>query len=362
MSYSSHGECVSVGVRAHVLFGRLLSHDDYMRFLSSDTVPELVKKLKTTSYAKALEKAPSEPHRREVEALIKADLLDEARSMIAQLSAPRDQFFRAWVRRYEADNLKSIFRGIASGRLNREEMRQRLFIIRSSTVAYDELLETRSFDEAEKVLASSRYGKVLSEPLRKLAAGETKTLFSLEMAIDGFIELSLARALKKLSSFEQKMLSPILGLRVDLYNLYMLYRSAAFYSMSPEEALNRLLPVRNRVGIDFLLNALRASTPDEALDMIRANYPEYARVLTDQSEQGDTQLVLDRNIRRFLFIEARRLFAAGSPGFHTAMSYFMMKEAEAADIIRVIECVRYGYDRRHALRYMVMPFAAGGER
>lgn len=361
MSYSSRGECISIGVKAHVMYGRLLTTDDYMRLLSSDTVAEVVKKLKTTYYADRLDGMPNEPHRMDVEALIKADLIKEALSIFSHLSAPRSQLFRMWVRRYEAENLKSIFRGIASGALDKEMMRKRLFVLRSSTVDYDALLDASNFEDAEKALAGSKYAKVIAEPIRKLINGEEKMLFSLEMAIDGQIELALSRALKKIGQSEMKRLFPIFGARVDLYNLYMMYRAAAFYKMAPEEAISRLLPVRYRVGLEFLLMALRAETPTAALEMIKSHYPGYARILTDSSSLEDSEIMLDRNIRRYIYLEAQKVFASGPPGFHTAMGYFIMKEAEAADIIRIVECVRYGYDRRHALKYLIMPHAAGGE-
>lgn len=362
MSYSSRGECISVGVKAHVMYGRLLTADDYMRLLSSDTVAEMVKKLRTTSYGERLEGLPSDPHRMDVEALIKADLIREALSIFSHLSAPRSQLFRAWVRRYEAQNLKNIFRGIASGSLDRETMRKRLVVLRSSSVDYDALLGASNFEDAEKALAGSKYAKVIAEPIRKLIGGEEKMLFSLEMAIDGQIELTISRALKKIGRKEMQHLFPIFGARVDLYNLYMMYRAAAFYKMPPEEALSRLLPVRYRVGLEFLLVALRAESPAAALEMIKSQYPNYARILTDSGDAEDAEIMLERNISRYIYLEARRVFASGPPGFHTAMGYFIMKEAEAADIIRIVECVRYGYDRRHALRYLIMPQTAGGER
>ncbi len=258
MSYSSQGECVSIGVKAHVLYSRLLTVDDYWALLGSDTVVEVAQKLLSTSYEDSLTALPTEPHRFDLEAAVKTVLMKEASIFLIHLSNPRDRFFRAWVRWQEADNLRSIFRHIAAGGTDRDELRRRLYISKYSTLSYENLLAARDFSELSGALAGSVYHGVLEDPMKRLATREEHSLFPLEMALDGFVELSLARAMKKLAPNERKMLHPLFGARVDLYNLYMLYRAITFYNMTPEETLNRLLPVRYRVTLAFLRSAVRA--------------------------------------------------------------------------------------------------------
>jgi V/A-type H+-transporting ATPase subunit C len=58
---------------------------------------------------------------------------------------------------------------------------------------------------------------------------------------------------------------------------------------------------------------------------------------------------------------ALKIFQKGSPGFHTAMSYFILKSHELDDVIRIIEAVRYDYDRRNAANYLIRPIVSGEE-
>ncbi len=334
MPYSSQGECVSVGVKAHVLYSRLLTVDDYWTLLGSDTVVEVAQKLLSTSYEGSLTTLPAEPHRYDVEAAVKTVLVKEASSFLIHLSDPRDRFFRAWVRWHEADNLKSIFRHIAAGRTDRDELRRRLYAPKHSTVLYENLLAARDFSELSEALAGTVYHRVLEDPMKRLATGEPA---------------------------ERKMLQPIFGARVDLYNLYMLYRAVTFYNMTPEETLNRLLPVRYRVTLAFLRSAVRAASMEQVIDMMKEAFPKYAEVLIGSLREEEPQLTLERNIKRYIYMEAKRVFGSGPPDFHTAMSYFMLKEAEITDIIRIIEYVRYGYDRRKAAEYLIRPIISGGE-
>jgi V/A-type H+-transporting ATPase subunit C len=361
LPYSSQGECLSIGVKAHVLRSRLLSSDDYWHLLGSDTVGEVAQKLSATAYDESLPAMPAEPHRQDLEAAIKLTALKQAEDFLIHMSSPRDVFFRAMMRSHEAENLKSVFRFIASGRTDRDELRRRLYATKSSKISYDNVLSARDFSELSDALKGTYFFRVLSEPLKKLHTGEEKSLFPLETALDMSVELSLFKALKKMSAAERNRLMPIFGRRADLFNLYILYRATRFYSMTPEEMLNRLLPVRYRVTLNFLRGAVRAAGHEQMAEMLKSRYPEYGELFSEASEDEEPQLALERNIKRYVYTQAIKVFNGGPPGFHTVVSYFALKEFEITDIIRIIEYVRYGYDRRHAAAYLTRPIISGGE-
>lgn len=362
MSYSSLGECLSVGVKAHVLYSRLLTTEDYWSLLSSDTVGETAGKLRACEgYRDYLAALPQEVHRYDLEAAVKMSLLEQAKTFLLHFNSARDGFFRAWVSWYEGENLKSVFRHIAAGHTDRDELRRRLYAIPGTKVAYDNVLSARDFSEMSDALRESPYYKVLAEPMKRLVSGEERTLFPLEMALDSFIELRLYRWMNKLEPYERKMLLPIFGARIDLMNMYILYRALAFYNMTPEETLNRLLPVRYKMSLRFLREILRVREVETVAQMLRERFPEYSSVLTETLEEGEPHLALERNIKRYTYTQALRVFRRGAPGFHTAMSYFVIKEFEIQDLIHIIEDVRYGYDRRHAATYLIRPILVGGE-
>ncbi|MDR3076995.1 MAG: V-type ATPase subunit [Synergistaceae bacterium] len=353
---------MAVGVKAHVLYSRLLSADDYWNLLSSDTVTEIGQKLRDTSYGDALETMPREPHRHDLEAAVKNTLVAQAENFLFHISSPRDKFFKALLYRQESDNLKSIFRYMASGRANRDELRRRLYISKQSRISYDNVLSARDFMELADALRNTQYYKVLAEPLRRLHTGEEHSLFPLEMALDISIELAQYKALKKLERAERDRLLPIFGVRADLFNLYLLYRAMEFYDMTPEETLNRLLPVRFRVTMPILREFARAESGVAIADMLKNRFPQYAELFASALDDEYPDLSMERNIKRYLYLQAARVFGGGPPGFHTAVSYYVLKEFEIADIIRIIEYVRYAHDRRDAAEYLTRPItAAGGE-
>lgn len=362
MSYASRGECLSLGVKARVLYSRLLTRDDYWLLLGSDTVHEVAAKLRAKeAYRDCIALLPQEVHRYDLEATVKMSLLSQVKAFLIHLSSPRNEFFRAWVGWYEAENLKSIFRHIAAGRADRDALRRRLYGIPGTKLSYDNILAARNFAELSESLRGTAFGKVLAEPLKRLVSGEENTLFPLEMACDSFVELLLFRAMKKMEPDERNALVPIFGTRIDLLNIYILYRSLAFYSMTPEETLNRLLPVRHKISLKFLRDAVRARTVDALTTLLAEKFPAYASVLTDSLEQSEPHLAMERNIKRRISEQALRVYGSGAPGFHTAMSYFVIKEYEIEDLIHIIEDVRYGYDRKHAAVYLIKEILTGGD-
>jgi V/A-type H+-transporting ATPase subunit C len=353
---------MAVGVKAHVLYSRLLTDDDYWDLLSSDTVPEIKDKLMSTAYGEFFETLPAETHRHDLESAIHGTLIAQAESFLLHMSSPRDKFFKTLLYQYEADDIKSVFRHIASGRADREKLRQRLNASKRSMISFDNLLSARDFSEVSDVLRNTPYYRSLAEPLRRLHSGEQRSLFPLEMALDMFVESSRNKALEKLSPDERNRLLPIFGIRADLYNLYILYRALLYYSLTPEEMLSRLLPSRYRVTMPILRELARADSLPRLTEMLKGRFPAYAELISSALDDENRELALESKIKRYIYAQAKRVFDNGPPGFHTAVGYYILKEFEITDLTRIIEYVRYAHDRRSAAAYLTKPIAgAGGE-
>ncbi|MDR3165656.1 MAG: V-type ATPase subunit [Synergistaceae bacterium] len=351
-----------MGVKAHVLYSRLLSDGEYWDLLSSDAVPEIKQKLESTAYGEFFGTLPAETHRHDLESAIHNVLLAQADSFLFHMSSPRDKFFKTLLYQYEADYLKSVFRHIASGRADREKLRQKLNASKHSMVSYDNILSARDFSEVADVLRNTPYYRSLAEPLRRLHSGEEHSLFPLEMALDMFVESSQHKALKKLEPDERNRMLPIFGVRVDLYNLYILYRALAYYNLTPEEMLNRLLPARYRIKMPMLRKLAHADSPSRLTEMLSAGFPAYAELISSSLGDENAELALESKIKRYIYAQAKKVFDNGPPGFHTAVGYYVLKQFEITDLTRIIEYVRYAHDRRSAAVYLTKPITiAGGE-
>ena len=362
MSSTTHGQATAIGVKAHVLYSRLLTSEDYWGLLNLNTTTEIADFLRQTEgYQDDLEFMPSATiHRVDLENAVRTSILPEADAFLAYLAGPKRKLFSDWLSWYEAEHLKSIFRWLRSRRVERDVMRKRLFSIPGSKLSYDLLLNSRDYSEALEALKETKYYKVIQEPVRRLLNGED-SLFSLELAIDNLVEAELYNDLKAIDGYSAKMLEPLFGTRIDLINLYHFHRCTWYYHMTLEETLTRMLPVKYKVKTHHLREMSKGSTWEERLDNFESSFPLYAEIFRTALEQEDRELALEMSIKRFNYLKAMSIFQKGSPGFHTAMSYFILKGHEIDDVIRIIEDVRYDYDRRNAAAYLVKPITGGGE-
>jgi V/A-type H+-transporting ATPase subunit C len=330
--------------------------------LGSDTVGEIAQKLRQTDYNEVLSTLPAEPRRQDIEFAVKTTILKEAENFAIHMSDPRIKFFLTWVGWHEAENLKSIFRYIAAGRGDRDALRRRLYIMKSSKVSYDNVLLVRNFTELAESLKGTPYYAPLSDSLRKISAGEEKNLFLLETSLDRFNESSLFKGLMNLGPDERRNLLPLFGSRLDLFNIYILYRALTFYDLSPEEILSLFLPFQFKINLHLLGAAIHDESFEHTIERLKDRFAAYSDVFASGLADENPQLSLERNIKRFLYKLAYKVVMTGSPGFHTVVGYFLLKEYEITDIIRITEAVRYGHDRRLAAAYLIRPIVSGGEK
>lgn len=359
---SSNGSSTALGVKSHVLYSQLLRADEYWALLNLNSTTEIAGFLKQTAgYGSRLEALlPTKVHRIDLENEIRSSVLAEAESFLFYLGGEQRSFFICWLSWYEAEQLKSIFRWIHSRRTDRDLMRKRLFHVPGSKLPYEAMLNARDYNEALEALHETKYYNVLCEPVRRLTNGENN-LFSLEMAIDNLVEMNLFAGIQKLRPEERAVLGPLFGTRIDLLNLYHFHRCMWYYNMTIEETLSRMLPVKYKVKAHHIREMSKGNGWEERIAIMEELFPAYGGIFRQTLEQEDKELALEMAIKRYNYLKALSILRNGIPGFHTAIAYFILKDHEVTDIIRMIEDVRYDYDRRSAAQYLIRPIINGGE-
>lgn len=361
--FTTSGTAITVGVKSHVLYSRLLTAEDYWYLLSFKTTTEIAEFLKAQEgYRLRLSTLPrTKVNRINLENAVRSEIFEEASSFFKYLSGIRREVFVDWLGWYEAEQLKNIFRWIRSRRLERSEIRARTFDIPGSNLPYDNLLNCRNYEEALDLLNNTKYYNVLKEPVKRLHKGET-SLFALETAIDYLNESELDKDLHLLPKAEKKFLLPMFKSRIDLYNLYYLHRCIRYYNMTTEEALSRMPPIKYTVKMEHLREIAKAGEWDARLDVMEKYFPAYAKLFRDAWEKENKELALEASIKRDNYNQALDIFKKETPGYYTALCYFILKSHEIDDIIRMIEDVRYGYNVKFAASYLIRPIISGGER
>ena len=348
-----------MAIRAHVRYSRMLSADDCWTMLNLKSTAEITEFLKGTSaYEKPLETTISATaHRNDLEKALRSALLEEAGIFMSKLNAgARRKFFMDWMSWFETEHLKNIFRWMKTGHIDKSE----LIKIPGSDIVYEDLLKCTSYSELLDALRPTKYYRPLKDEFRKLTGHEADSLFGLETALDHFVEAQVMYDLADLNEEERALLTPLFGSRIDLTNLYTLHRCKWYYNMLTEEILSMLIPASWKVKPKDIKIMANAPSRDERYVYFKEHFPVYGQLFDMTRHKPDRELQLETLIRRYNYFEAQKLFKKGPPGFHTCVSYFMLKLHEIEDIVRIVEDVRYKHDPHVAAKYLIRPIEGRG--
>lgn len=360
MDFGSLGERLSAGVKARVLSTSLLSDADCWSILSSDSVGEVARKLQNTSYADAFRVLPAEPRRSDIEVALKTQYTAELTKFALRMLGSRRAFIRAMLVSIDAENLKTFIRNLRRGSMDRDSLRRRMIDAGSRALPYERVLACSDFGELADAITGTPFDRPIRALLRDLADGSETKLYNVETALDIWGMGELTRAANALDSGDRDSVYRLYGDMNDLRCLCVIYRARMYYRMRPEGALAMALPLAPKSRVRMLRDAAQADDPEQFTASISRRYPAYAQIFESARDEPHPMMSIERDIRRLACDRAAKMSSGGVPGFVSVLAYFVLKDAETSDMIRMVEAVRYGYDRRAALKLLIRRMASGG--
>lgn len=356
MSVFAVGERAAVTAKARVYRGRLLSSSDYSRLLECETVGEIATYLaRTEAYRPHLAALfPERMHRRELEEILSVIPILEEIPFCQHLGPERTVLLQTWGERFDEDIIKGMLRIIATKQGSRDALRSRAASVPITLIDREKLFASRTFRDVLAAFEGSALREVLAEPLRR-AEKEGKNLFRANMAVDSFFLTRILSAGKKLSGSEGRGVRALFGTRADLINLYLIYRGRRFFAMSSEEALSITLPVRHRLSFKTLSSFAFAPDIPTLVDLLSQSVYGEAFHIHQEEEIEIYEMRLEHNLYRFLRKTATKIFSSGTSGVHVVLAYLTLKELEVKDLFTIIEGVRYHYDQKKALEFLISP-------
>lgn len=364
------GGGIAGAVKARLRRASLLEDDDYRVLLDQTSVGAIALRLGSGSYAPLLKGFSLETMRRmELEFLLDVAILMEGVVFRHYMGSRDRRLLNLWLENFDIELFKNRFRVQLGAR--QWENRDTDKIPEMVSGFHLTLVDQKKLSEAATV--KDLLGAVKNETLRASLAeavprgrdgsatltGELQgTPFALGMILDRYYFNSLYMAVSTLPGDEGRMMRTLLGTRIDLMNLYWIYRGRRFFGMSPEEALTSITKVRYRLGFEILTKAAFAD-PGTWGSVLKGT--PYDRVFAvDEENPSVREVEIERNIYQVLWAVVNRVFRAGSLGFHTVAAYLMLKEFEVRDLVAVIEAVRYGFDRDKFGLILIRPLDLSG--
>jgi V/A-type H+-transporting ATPase subunit C len=368
-----NGARVAQSAKARVRRASLLQSKDFQLFLERRSAGEVAVQLGRSAYAPLLKNFALEDMRRaELEFLLNVSILMEGTAFRHYAGLRDKKLLDLWLESFDIGLLKSHLRAkLGTGKWEEHLSPDRIIDLVSdfhlTLVDQNKLFKANTLKDIIAAIKSAPLRAAVTEAIPSgrenldLAAGGTdfqNIVFAVGMILDrGYFD-ALYTAVANLGGGEGRMLRMLVGTRVDLMNLYWIYRARRFFGMSPEASLTLIM--KNRYRADFTLLRKAASATPLTLAAALTGTP-YAQVFdagnfdAGNMDTALREVAMESNIHRFLRAAAERVFLTGAPGFQNVAAYLMLKELEVRDLVTVVEMVRYGFDRRKANQVLVKP-------
>ena len=357
MIFGSGGGRIAESVKARVRRASLLRNEDFKRLLDQGSVSDVAVQLSQGCYASLLKKFNLQEMRRsELEFLLDVAILGEGVAFRHYMGPGYKELLDLWLENFDIELLKNHLRiKLGTEKWEDRDVNKLIELVsdfRLTLVDQEKLFAANSLRE---ILNSVRKDSLRAALMEAVPAGlenidiaqDTlelrKTAFSIGMILDRHYFDTLYTAMASLRGNEGRMMRDLVGTRVDLMNLYWIYRARRFFNMSPEAALTLIMKVRYHVDFERLTKV--AFADPGSLSKVLEGTPYDWVFDVDVKDPGLREVELESNIYKVLWRVAQRVFLSGSLGFQNVAAYLMLKEFEVRDLVAVVEAVRYCFDK-----------------
>jgi len=247
--------------RVHGYAPRLLTREMILDLASARTLQEFVEKLSRTDYGQELEGART---LREIEDSLTEVFMNKLRAVLRVASGRTQSFLKAYLRRYEVQNLVLVLR-MKAGKASEEEIERLLIPVEElGALKIEPILEAESLEQALEIIRRSK---------RYLLPKKAENVLVLEMSLWKDYYTALLKNISKTPLQDRKDLKKFIGLEIDLYNL-----KTCLLAINGVISLNdaKKLVIKNPAGISRrrLLSLMKRSTKDLLLELFH-NYRGY---------------------------------------------------------------------------------------
>jgi len=336
----------SVNAKARVLFGRLLSKNDYEELLNKRTVQDIAAYLKkNTAYHSLLSEINENlVHRGDLEKLFRASLYSDFIKLFRFLGNGSQKFLQAAFLRYEVEDLKTLLRIVYTGRSSENVKDSLVFLKKYSDLDYERLVHSRSITELIEGLKGSVYYKVLSPFIESM---ERQNLFDMEMALDLHFFMTVLKLKDKLlTGNDRKSVTRSFGIEIDILNILMIYRCKKLFKLPKEVTLNHVIPYWYRLTRSQLIQLSESRDVEEFKSIIAKT--KYSGIF-----KGNEEHLWETNCANYMYRMYKSHLRKDYFNFGTTMAYLHLKEIDIRNIITVIEGIRYSLSGEEIRSYLI---------
>ena len=338
--------------KTRALKSKLLSTEDWHFLVGCKKLKEVLKYLRGTDYAEALSHIPEGRSEADVISLALYDeLFRDYAKLLKAVPKRSSALLKALLSAFEAENLKTVLRGIWEGK-SPSGIRFYLYHLgRLSTLPIGELVQEPDIPAAIELLKPTLFYSALTHALPQFKA--QGRLFPLEVAIDICVFENLAETLETLDGHDRKGAADLIGELIDFENLSWMARFRHFYDLSPEEIINYMLPGGKHLGIAQVGSLARRLE----LNSFIAGLPNpYSDVLKQAKDWPEIQPLFER----WFLIQLYNVFRKDPFQIRLQLSYLLLRQIEVKAIEGLVSAMDLGMPLASFLDFATLTVAGDG--
>jgi len=324
----------------------LLSEEDYIELLGKKSVTEIAIYLENyTSYKTALKSAGdiASIHRGELEKILQKSFEDDFFKLMKFENGGNKGFLRLYILRYEIELLKVMLRMMENNTLSTFQRQINEYFLKSMTIDVDKLKTSHNISQFIENLKGSVYSRLLS-PF--IVNTEHLNLFSIEMSLDVYYFKRAWKVKNRLlTTSDALIVKETLGSEIDLLNILWIIRCKKYFNTPKELIYSFIVPINYRLRKEQLITLVEAETADEVLLLLeKTSYKGIFNrddLFLEQYYLSYVAKTIYRKSRNFPF------------SIMSTLGYLHLKELEIANIIKIIEGVRYSESVNEIKGYVI---------
>lgn len=324
----------AISAKAHAMYGRCLTRQDFKNLLSCHSVGEVAAYLKTrTHYADVLADVnESTVHRGYLEAMIRRKLFDDYESLMYYDRSMNQRLSDYYIQKSEIEQIMRCLQLMRAGRMRDFLFSVPSFLVHTTHLDLKRMAAAGSFEELVEATGHTPYEPLLRRflPCRV----EEVSLTDVENALTSYLFHMLFDDIQSLPTRPRSEMMRLFGTQVDAINVSRILRMKRYFKMQPAAIRKNLLPVTGNLSKTVLGQMVEAEDEQKVLELF---FSTAGKWLDEKQIQHVDDLAV-----RLPYFAARRFMHFSTYPLVVFASYIIITEMELDDLINVIEGVRYG--------------------
>ncbi len=320
--------------KARAMYGKKITEKNYNELLSCRSVTEIASYLKNrTTYSDVLESInENDVHRGQLEIFIKQKLFYDFASLGRYDLSVGEHFFEYLIARAQIQQIMHSLMLLVSNKPGENVCSLPKLFLHYTKINIDALENVKNYDDFLNVLKGSHYYDILYK--FKESDNRKINLTAIETALYSYLYGILFNTINKhVSGKPGQELKDLFNSYIDLSNFVRIIRMKKFYNLDNDYIMSCLLPYGN-LSNQTLYSFLNAKNNERLLEEMK-NTSIGRKWMSKNIDNVDKI----PKYMRFKWSKHNIRFSISPP--IVLLSYTFLKEMEIANVINIIEGVRY---------------------